>query len=155
MTFQTTVVLILVSAACFSPTISAWVQMSSSLSSRTSIPSSLDLRFGSRISGFGGQVVLTTGPFHNNNNNDNDNNDSTLTMKKGKSNVPPAMRKQYERQKEMMEMRKQMIEASRVADDGLPVFNLYVRSKKVKVRGKTERIVRWFFLVAAMGVPFQ
>jgi len=56
-----------------------------------------------------------------------------LEMKKGKSNVPPMMRKQYDKQKELVEMRKQMIAASKPGSDGLPVFNLFVRSKKQKM----------------------
>lgn len=58
---------------------------------------------------------------------------SFLEMKKGKPNVPPQMRGQYARQKEMAAMRDQMISASKPGDDGLPVFNLFVRTKKTKV----------------------
>ena len=81
---------------------------------------------GSLVSSFGGAVLVTeraspskVGP--------------VLEMKKGKPNVPPQMRGQYARQKEMAAMREQMISASKPADDGLPVFNLFVRTKKAKV----------------------
>ncbi|KAL3775440.1 hypothetical protein ACHAWO_000670 [Cyclotella atomus] len=53
---------------------------------------------------------------------------ASLTMKKGKANVPPQMRSQYARAQEMEGYRKQMIEAQTVGKDGLPVFNLYVRT---------------------------
>ena len=55
-------------------------------------------------------------------------------MKKGKANVPPQMRGNYKRQKEMNEMQQQMMNASKPGSDGLPVFNLFVRTKKQKVR---------------------
>lgn len=58
---------------------------------------------------------------------------STLEMKKGKENVPPAMRSQYRRQKEMSKMRDQMIEAQKPGPDGLPVFNLFVRTKRANM----------------------
>jgi len=58
---------------------------------------------------------------------------ATLDMKKGKDNIPPAMRTQYKRQKEMREMAGQMAEAQKPGADGLPVFNLYVRTKKANV----------------------
>lgn len=57
-----------------------------------------------------------------------------MEMKKGKSNVPPAMRGQYERQKEMSQMQQQMMAASKPGSDGFPVFNLFVRTKTQKVR---------------------
>mmetsp|Transcript_10553 Transcript_10553/g.14803 ORF Transcript_10553/g.14803 Transcript_10553/m.14803 type:complete len:113 (-) Transcript_10553:454-792(-) len=53
-----------------------------------------------------------------------------LSMKKGKANVPPQMRGQYKRQQEMQQMRNQMLEAQNPGEDGLPVFNLFVRTKK-------------------------
>lgn len=53
---------------------------------------------------------------------------ASLTMKKGKANVPPQMRSQYARAQEMESYRRQMIEAQTVGKDGLPVFNLYVRT---------------------------
>jgi hypothetical protein len=58
-------------------------------------------------------------------------------MKKGKENVPPAMRSQYRRQKEMSKMREQMIEAQKPGPDGLPVFNLFVRTKRANVSVST------------------
>lgn len=58
---------------------------------------------------------------------------STLDMKKGKDNIPPAMRAQYKKQKEMRQMAGQMSEAQKPGADGLPVFNLYVRTKKANV----------------------
>jgi hypothetical protein len=56
-----------------------------------------------------------------------------LTMKKGKPNVPPAMRGDYKHQQQMAEMRQQMIASSQPGKDGLPVFNLFVRTKKANV----------------------
>ena len=56
-----------------------------------------------------------------------------MSMKKGKSNVPPAMRGQYKRQAEMNEQQKAMMDASRPGEDGFPVFNLFVRTKAKKV----------------------
>ena len=75
-------------------------------------------------SAFGGNVLITgkastTG--------------AAIEMKKGKDNVPPAMRAQYKRQKEMQGMREQMMEAQRPGADGLPVFNLYVRTPRANV----------------------
>lgn len=58
---------------------------------------------------------------------------NSLTMKKGKPNVPPQMRGNYAKQKEMQAMRDQMIAASKPGSDGLPVFNLFVRTKKANV----------------------
>jgi len=52
-----------------------------------------------------------------------------MEMKKGKANVPPQMRGQYKKAQEMAQMRDQMAAASTVGADGLPVFNLYVKSK--------------------------
>jgi hypothetical protein len=49
-------------------------------------------------------------------------------MKKGKANVPPQMRSQYARAQEMESYRKQMVESQSFGKDGLPVFNLYVRT---------------------------
>lgn len=43
------------------------------------------------------------------------------------------MRTQYKRQKEMKEMAGQMAAAQKPGADGLPVFNLYVRTKKANV----------------------
>jgi hypothetical protein len=54
-------------------------------------------------------------------------------MKKGKDNLPPQMRSQYKKQKEMMAMREEMIAAQKPGQDGLPVFNLFVRTKKANM----------------------
>ena len=56
-----------------------------------------------------------------------------MEMKKGKSNVPPQMRGQYKKAKELAQMREQMIAASKPGSDGLPVFNLFVRTKRANV----------------------
>lgn len=78
---------------------------------------------GSLVSSFGGSVLITgrpeqqvTGP-------------SFITMKKGKANVPPQMRSNYKKQQEMAAMREQVLAASKPGADGLPVFNLFVRTK--------------------------
>ena len=65
-------------------------------------------------------------------------NGSTLDMKKGKANVPPQMRSQYKRQREMADMRQQMVEASQPGADGLPVFNLFVRTKRQNVSERSS-----------------
>ena len=54
-------------------------------------------------------------------------------MKKGKANVPPMMRSQYKRQQEIQSMREQMLSAQRPGPDGLPVFNLFVRTKRANM----------------------
>ncbi|EEC43665.1 predicted protein [Phaeodactylum tricornutum CCAP 1055/1] len=79
----------------------------------------------SAVSSFGGSVLvtgrgLTTAT-------------PSLTMKKGKDNLPPQMRSQYKKQKEMMAMREEMIAAQKPGQDGLPVFNLFVRTKKANM----------------------
>jgi hypothetical protein len=56
-------------------------------------------------------------------------------MKKGKSaSVPTHMRGQYARMKEMQAQRDQMMAASQPGTDGMPVFNLFVRTEKKNVR---------------------
>ena len=57
---------------------------------------------------------------------------TALNMGKGK-NIPPQMRGAYKKQREMAAMREQMIQASQPGSDGLPVFNLFVRTKKANV----------------------
>jgi len=52
----------------------------------------------------------------------------TLEMKKGKDGVPIQMRGNYVKQKQMMEARDAMM-AAQNPKDGVPVFNLFVRSK--------------------------
>ena len=56
-----------------------------------------------------------------------------MSMKKGKPNVPVNMRSNYRKQQQMAGMREQMIAASTAGEDGLPVFNLFVRTKKANV----------------------
>eukprot|EP00562_Extubocellulus_spinifer_P001368 CAMPEP_0178480818 /NCGR_PEP_ID=MMETSP0696-20121128/5893_1 /TAXON_ID=265572 /ORGANISM="Extubocellulus spinifer, Strain CCMP396" /LENGTH=213 /DNA_ID=CAMNT_0020108273 /DNA_START=64 /DNA_END=705 /DNA_ORIENTATION=- len=56
-----------------------------------------------------------------------------LSMKKGKPNVPVNMRSNYRKQQQMASMREQMMNASQPGDDGLPVFNLFVRTKKANM----------------------
>merc|ERR1739838_1224524 len=52
-----------------------------------------------------------------------------MCMGKGKPNVPLEMRGQYKKSQETAQMRDQMQAAQSPGSDGLPVFNLYVRSK--------------------------
>ena len=82
----------------------------------------------SMVSSFGGSVLITgkasISP---------QSSGATIEMKKGKDNVPPAMRAQYKRQKEMSNMREQMVEAQQPGSDGFPVFNLYVRTTRANV----------------------
>lgn len=77
---------------------------------------------GSAVSSFGGNVLISGVA-----------NGASLEMKKGKANVPPQMRGQYKKQQEMAQMRQQMIAASKPGEDGLPVFNLFVRTKVANV----------------------
>ncbi|KAL7515851.1 hypothetical protein ACHAWX_000925 [Stephanocyclus meneghinianus] len=81
-----------------------------------------------RSSYFVGRSVQGTSPINPAIHRGNHGTSATLTMKKGKANVPPQMRSQYARAQEMESYRKQMIESQRVGKDGLPVFNLYVRT---------------------------
>lgn len=83
---------------------------------------------GSAVSSFGGSVLLTDRPAQCSTGTS-----GMLTMKKGKPNVPPQMRGQYKRQQEMAAMREQMLAASKAGEDGLPVFNLFVRTPKGNV----------------------
>mmetsp|Transcript_16877 Transcript_16877/g.24726 ORF Transcript_16877/g.24726 Transcript_16877/m.24726 type:complete len:210 (-) Transcript_16877:264-893(-) len=55
---------------------------------------------------------------------------SFMDMKKGKPNVPPQMRGNYKQQKKMQEVRENMEAASTPGQDGMPIFNLFVRSPK-------------------------
>lgn len=77
---------------------------------------------GSAVSSFGGNVLISSAT-----------NGAMIEMKKGKANVPPQMRGMYKQQQEMAKMRKQMMDASKPGDDGLPVFNLFVRTKVANV----------------------
>lgn len=83
---------------------------------------------GSLSSSFGGAVV-----HHREGSSQNNNGKCVLEMKKGKANVPPQMRSQYKRQQEMSSMQKQMMEAQKPGEDGFPVFNLYVRTKRANM----------------------
>lgn len=83
---------------------------------------------GSMGSAFGGSVLVTGAAPKVNHGGSN------IEMRKGKDNVPPAMRAQYKKQKEMQGMREQMMEAQKPGADGLPVFNLFVRTPRANVR---------------------
>ena len=72
-------------------------------------------------SSFGGAVIVGA------------QNGAIMEMKKGKANVPPQMRGQYKKQQQMAQMRQQMVEASQPGSDGLPVFNLFVRTGRQNV----------------------
>jgi hypothetical protein len=60
-------------------------------------------------------------------------NGARMEMKKGKPNLPPQMRGNYKRQQELAQFQRQMQEASMPGADGLPVFNLYVRTARQNV----------------------
>ena len=82
---------------------------------------------GSSVSAFGGSVLMTTAA------PSPSTAAASLVMKKGKPNVPPNMRGNYRRQKEMSEMRDQMVASQTPGQDGMPIFNLFVRTKKANV----------------------
>lgn len=86
--------------------------------------------FSSMTSAFGGRVLLLSTSCQTENPRTHG---SHLEMKKGKSNVPAHMRGQYKRMEELSKMREQMMEAQRPGSDGLPVFNLYVRTPRANV----------------------
>ena len=67
-----------------------------------------------------------------------------MSMKKGKPNVPVNMRSNYKKQQQMASMREQMISASTAGEDGLPVFNLFVRTKKANVSFVLQLCLLWF-----------
>ena len=96
---------------------------------------------GSMGSAFGGSVLVTGTALKVQNNHAGA--AANIEMRKGKDNVPPAMRAQYKRQKEMQGMREQMMEAQRPGADGLPVFNLFVRTPRANVRS----FLRYIFFV--------
>jgi hypothetical protein len=78
----------------------------------------------SMASSFGGQVLVSG----------ISNGACMIEMKmKGKAQVPQQMRGQYKKAQEMRQMRDQMLANSRPGPDGLPVFNLFVRTKKANV----------------------
>jgi len=85
----------------------------------------------SAVSSFGGSVLLLDRPTSASTTTPHSS--STISMKKGKPNVPPQMRGMYNKQQEMTAMREQMISSSKPGADGLPVFNLFVRTKKANV----------------------
>jgi len=95
---------------------------------------------GSSVSSFGGGVLITDSGCSKSSSC----RQSHLTMKKGKANVPPQMRSQYKRQQELAQMQKQMINAQKAGADGLPVFNLFVRTKRANVRAEKRRPVSVF-----------
>jgi len=66
---------------------------------------------------------------------------SIIEMKKGKANIPSHMRSQYARAQEMEGMRKQMMESTTVGSDGMPIFNLFVRTSLKNVSDKLFIIV--------------
>merc|ERR1712157_122386 len=72
-------------------------------------------------------------PRNNKNQRSSSSSKSYLEMKKGKSNVPVNMRGNYKKMQEMQSMREQMVAASTPGSDGMPVFNLYVRTKRANV----------------------
>lgn len=76
-----------------------------------------------RASHFVGRDVCHTTPATTANRSGN-----TLEMKKGKANVNPQMRSQYKRAQEMESYRQQMADSQVMGADGLPVFNLFVRT---------------------------
>ena len=86
------------------------------------VMSSVDAWSAASTSSFGGST-LSTGV----------QNGARMEMKKGKANVPPQMRGQYKKQQEMANMQRQMMDASKPGADGLPVFNLYVRTARQNV----------------------
>ena len=98
-----------------STSVCAWLCLATANAYSVGMPSSMTSAFGGR--------VLVTGTT----------NGASMEMKKGKANVPPQMRGQYKKQQEMAQMRQQMIAASQPGADGLPVFNLFVRTKKANV----------------------
>jgi hypothetical protein len=98
------------------------------------LPAARGWTMGSAVSGFSGSVLLVDRPSSPSSSPSPNSNPSFLTMKKGKANVPPQMRGQYEKQKEMMAQREAMIAATKPGADGFPVFNLFVRTKRANVR---------------------
>jgi hypothetical protein len=89
---------------------------------------------GSAVSGFSGSVLLLDRRVEYGTVSSSSGACGWLSMKKGKANVPPQMRGQYEKQKEMMAQREQMIAMTKPGPDGFPVFNLFVRTKRANVR---------------------
>mmetsp|Transcript_3827 Transcript_3827/g.5016 ORF Transcript_3827/g.5016 Transcript_3827/m.5016 type:complete len:220 (-) Transcript_3827:132-791(-) len=86
---------------------------------------------GSITSSFGGSVLITGKASLSSNVGSSAS--SGIEMRKGKDNVPPAMRAQYKKQKEIQGMRSQMMDAQKPGADGLPVFNLFVRTPRANM----------------------
>ena len=91
---------------------------------------------GSRVSAFGGKVMVSGAT-----------NIASMEMKKGKANVPPQMRQQLAKQREMAAMRQEMLDATKPGPDGLPVFNLFVRTPRANVSETKEEFHFCVFLV--------
>lgn len=81
-----------------------------------------------RASHFVGRSVSHTSPTTSTKNNNCNAAKATLEMKKGKANVSRGMGGQYKRAQEMEGYRQQMMDSQKMGPDGLPVFNLYVRT---------------------------
>jgi hypothetical protein len=64
-----------------------------------------------------------------------------MEMKKGKANLPPQMRSQYKKDQQTASTMREMKEASTVGADGLPVFNLFVRTKRQNVSDYMMRLM--------------
>jgi hypothetical protein len=85
---------------------------------------------GSIVSSFGGTVLITGRPDNTaSQHNEAHRTTNHITMKKGKPNIPVQMRTQYKQQQELAAMREQMTAANQPGVDGLPIFNLFVRTK--------------------------
>lgn len=98
----------------------------------------------SKVSSFGGSVLLTAReqPLYHGHGTGVC---STLEMK-GKGGVPPHMRGQMQKQKEMAAYQKQMVESQKQGADGFPIFNLFVRTSKANV-SKNNRNCKQFQLL--------
>jgi len=85
----------------------------------------------SKVSSFGGSVLLTAReqPLYHGHGTGVC---STLEMK-GSGGVPPHMRGQMKKQKEMAAYQKQMVESQQQGNDGFPIFNLFVRTSKANM----------------------
>ena len=94
----------------------------------------------SMTSAFGGSVLITGKDYVASHG-------ATIEMKKGKDNVPAAMRTQYKRQREMSDMREQMMDSQKPGADGFPVFNLYVRSERANVSLRDPFLRKPFFVI--------
>jgi hypothetical protein len=114
------IVNLLVSASLLAAVATAWTTQQHTLQSASS-----------RVSSFGGSVVVWAPSSAA---SSEAGGSRFLDMKKGKPNVPPQMRSQYKKQQEMQALRQQMIQSSTPGSDGLPVFNLFVRTKRANVR---------------------